>query len=125
MKFIKRIAITFFSVISFAFASDVIDSISAEINTGNSKNIDNIDLTVLDEEDIYSKQQAEMILKDFFNKHPVKSFIIAHKSAPKNGSQFVIGKLNTSNGNYRVYFLIKIINNKTQIQQFRIENENE
>ncbi len=115
---------------SYAFAPDVIDDIANAIRTGNTKNIssyfiDNIDLKVIDQEDVYSKQQAEMILKNFFSKHPVKAFSIAHKSVEKNGSQYIIGTLETTSGKFRTYFLVKTVGGKTLIQQFKIENENE
>jgi hypothetical protein len=118
------------AVSSFAFRTDVIDDIASGIRSGNPKNIskffiENIDLKIIEKEDVYSKQQAEMILKDFFAKHPVKAFAVAHKSEPKNGSQYVIGTLETTNGKFRTYFLIKTTGSQTLIQQFRIETENE
>ncbi|HSH65989.1 MAG TPA: DUF4783 domain-containing protein [Bacteroidia bacterium] len=114
----------------FAFTLDVIDDIAGAIRTGNPKSIssyfiENIDLKVIDQEDVYSKQQAEMILKNFFTKHPVKTFLIAHKSVEKSGSQYIIGTLETTNGKFRTYFLVKTTGSKTLIQQFKIENENE
>jgi hypothetical protein len=117
------------SISSFAFSIDIVDGIATAIRSGNPKNIskyfiENIDLKVIDKEDVYSKQQSEMILKDFFGKHPVKSYTIAHKSEPKSGSQYVIGTLETDNGKFRVYFLIKTAGSTTLIQQFRIETEN-
>ncbi len=119
------------SIASFAFnKADVIDDITGAIRSGNPKNIskffiDNIDLKVIEQEDVYSKEQAEMILKDFFSKHPVKSYTVAHKSDPKNGSQYVIGTLETANGKFRTYFLIKTVGSQSLIQLFRIETENE
>lgn len=118
------------SLLFLSFTLDMADDIAAAIRTGNPKNITNyfiesVDLKVIDQEDVFSKQQSEMILKDFFLKHPVKSFSIVHKSAPKNSSQYIIGTLETTNGKFRVYFLSKTIGNETLIQQFRIENENE
>ena len=117
------------SISSFAFVPDLIDGISTAIRSGNPKNIskyfiENIDLKVIDKEDVYSKPQSEMILKDFFGKHPVKSYTVAHKSDPKGGSQYVIGTLETDNGKFRIYFLIKTTGSNTLIQQFRIETEN-
>jgi acetylglutamate synthase len=130
MKTRSALFLLILSVSSFAFTLDVIDDISVAIRSGNPKNIskffiDNIDLKVIEQEDVYSKQQAEMILKDFFTKHPVKSYTVAHKSEPKAGSQYVIGTLETSNGKFRTYFLIKAAGGQTLIQQFRIETENE
>ena len=118
------------SVSSMAFRLDVIDGIATAIRSGNPGNIskyfiENIDLKVISQEDVYSKHQAEMILKDFFAKHPVRSYTVAHKSEPKNGSQYVIGTLETTNGKFRVYFLIKTSGSETLIQQFRIETGNE
>jgi hypothetical protein len=128
----KSAAILFFilAISSLAFRIDLIDDIASGIRTGNPANIskyfiENIDLKIIDQEDVYSKQQAEMILKNFFSKHPVKTYTIAHKSEPKNGSQYVIGTLETSNGKFRTYFLIKTTGAQTLIQQFRIEIENE
>ena len=131
MKTKSLIVLFIIAFSAFAFKADVIDDIATAIRSGNPKNIsrffiDNIDLKVIEQEDVYSKQQAEMILKDFFSKHPVKSYTVAHKSESKNGSQFVvIGTLETTNGKFRTYFLIKTAGGQTLIQQFRIEAENE
>jgi hypothetical protein len=130
MKIKSVILLSIICFSSFAFTPTVIDNIASAIRSGNPKNIskffiDNIDLKIIEQENVYSKQQAEMILKDFFTKHVVKSFTIAHKSEPKNGSQYVIGTLVTANGKFRTYFLIKTIGAQTLIQQFRIEMENE
>ena len=113
-----------------AFTPDIIDGISAAIRSGNPKNIskyfiENIDLKVINQEDVYSKQQAEMILKDFFTKHPVKSYTVSHKSELKAGSQYILGVLETTNGKFRIYFLTKINGAETHIHQFRIETGNE
>ena len=130
MKTRSLIILFVLSLTTTISSADVIDDIAAAIRSGNPKNIskyfiENIDLKIIEQEDVYSKQQAEMILKDFFTKHPVKSFTIAHKSEAKNGSQYVIGALETTNGKFRTYFLIKTTGGQTLIQQFRIETENE
>lgn len=130
MKTRSALLLFLITIASFAFKLDVIDDIATAIRSGNPKNIskffiENIDLKVIEQEDVYSKQQAEMILKDFFTKHAVKSYTVAHKSQPKAGSQYVIGSLETANGKFRTYFLIKTVGTQTLIQQFRIETENE
>ena len=126
------ILVIFMFMFSFAFAQDNTNAIAAAIKSGNAKEIskyfsDDVDMKILDKEEVYSKAQAELILKDFFAKHPVKSFALAHKSAPnaKNSSQYVIGTLETANGKYRTYFLLKTTGTQQQIQQFRIEADNE
>jgi len=127
---IKSVVILAMAFLSFSFTIDVIDDIASAIRTGNPKNIskyfiENVDLKVIEQEDVYSKQQAEMILKDFFTKHPVKNYTVGHKSLSKNGSQYVVGTLETTNGKFRTYFLLKTTGSETLIQQFRIETENE
>ena len=112
-----------------SFSKDISDDIVSAIRSGNAKDLakyfsDNIDLKIIDKEDTYSTAQAEIILKDFFQTHAVKSFTIAHKSTTNNGALYTIGTLETSKGNYRTYFLLKKTAEKTFIQQFRIESEN-
>jgi hypothetical protein len=126
------IAICLFLLSIPVFAQDNTNAIAASVNSGNAKEIskffnDDVDMKIIDKEDVYSKAQAELILKDFFAKHPVKSFSLAHKSAPnaKNGSQYVIGTLDTGNGKFRTYFLLKTAGGRQLIQQFRIEADNE
>ena len=120
----------FIAFFSSLYANDITEDIAAAIRVGNSKNIskyfiENVDLKVIDQEDVYSKQQAEMILKSFFAKYPAKAFSVIHKSTPKNGSQYIIGTLETLNGRFRIYFLLKSSGGETLVQQFRIEPENE
>lgn len=121
----KTVLAVFLFIFPVLFA-DLSDNIAAAIRTGNAKEVskyfaDNVDMKVLDQENIYSKAQAELILKDFFSKHPVKAFTLAHKSAERNDSQFAIGTLTTANGNYRVHFLMKKSASGMAIHQFRIE----
>lgn len=132
----QKITILFFFLIAIcntAFSEKVLSSpeeVETAIKTGNASLIskhfsDNIDLKVIEKEDVYSKSQAELIIKDFFTKHPVKSFNLMHKSVSKGNSQYSIGKLETSNGSFRIYFLMKKEADKLLISQFRIESENE
>lgn len=129
----KTMRVLFISLLLFVsgnlFSKDLTDDIVSEIRSGNIKEIskyfnDHVDLKIIDKEDSYSKAQAREIIEDFFIKHPVKSFTVAHKSASNSGSSYTIGVLETTNGKFRIYFLLKNIGDKTMIQQFRIETEN-
>lgn len=104
------------------------ENIAVALKAGNSKDIAkhfgaNVNLKIINQEDIYSKNQAEMILKDFFAKNPVKNYIAKHNGTSKNGAQYTIGTLNTVNGNFRIYYFIKKNSDGIQIQEFRIENQ--
>jgi hypothetical protein len=84
-----------------------------------------VSVKIIEQEDVYSRSQAESVLKDFFQTHPVKSFDGRPSNSQKTGNQFVVGNLVTTNGTYRLSFLIKKYNEKFLIAQFRIENEND
>ena len=82
-----------------------------------------VELVILDKEDVYSKQQAEQILKNFFEKNKVKNFTLLHQGG-KSGAQYAIGNLETEDGKtYRVYFLVKESGGKPLVHQMRIEKE--
>ena len=107
-------------------STEVLDAIKQGNATAIAKHFnDKIDLKILDQEDVYSKAQAELVLKDFFAKHPVKSFVESHSSNAKSANQFVVGTLTTSKGKYRVSFLLKKFGDRFLISQFRIENDND
>ena len=82
-----------------------------------------VQLIILDRENVYSRSQATMIMKDFFKKHPPKSFSIIHEGG-KPKARFGIGLLKTTEQTYRIYLLIKTDNNNSVILQLRIEKEN-
>lgn len=111
---------------------DISEDVAAAIRTGNAANVakffsGNVDMKILDKEDVYSKAQAELILKDFFAKNPVKSFSIIHKGTSRNGDQFAIGTYETTSGKkYRSYFLLRKEGaGLLTIQQFRFETQDE
>ncbi len=83
---------------------------------------ENLELSVMEKEDIYSKSQAERIMDDFFTKYPPKKFEFIHKGG-KEDAQYAIGKLVTFNGNFRVYMLLKKKSGKLLIHQLRIEED--
>ena len=110
---------------------DISDDVAAAVKTGNASSVSkffsaNVDLKILDKEDVYSKAQAELILKDFFGKNPIKSFSVIHKGTSKNGDQFAIGTYETTAGKkFRSYFLFKKEGTGLTIQQLRFEEQDE
>ncbi len=81
-----------------------------------------VELTINSKEDIYSKTQAQIILKDFFKKNIPQSFSILHEGG-KGESRYAIGSLKTSRGKYRVTILLKASDSKPLIHQLRIERD--
>ena len=75
------------------------------------------------QDDIYSKQQAELIVRDFFTKYVPLNFTILHQGGPAE-SPYAIGTLGTKGGNFRVTIYIKLRDSKPFIHQLRFELEN-
>lgn len=106
---------------------DIPETIFAAMKVGNAEELSkhfntSIELVILDQEDVYSKQQAEQIVRNFFLKHKVKSFRLLHQGG-KEDAQYAIGTLETEKGDFRVYFLVKQKNDNAFIHQLRIELE--
>ena len=104
------------------------EGISAAIKAGNAAELSKymnstIELLLLDKEDFYKKNVAETILKDFFAEYQTKDFTIRHQGA-KNDAQYAIGNLKTEKGDFRVYFLLKRVDQELLIHQIRIESDN-
>ena len=132
MKFIKIIPLLFivFSslVISAQDQAKIPGGISIAIKAGNAAELSKymnstIELLLLDKEDFYKKNVAETILKDFFAEYQANDFTIRHQGA-KNDAQYAIGNLKTDKGDFRVYFLLKKVDQELLIHQIRIEADN-
>jgi hypothetical protein len=103
--------------------------ISVAFKTGNAAELSKymnstIELLLLNKEDFYKKNAAETILKDFFAEYQAKDFTIRHQGA-NNDAQYAIGNLKTTKGEFRVYFLLKKVDQDLLIHLIRIESDNE
>lgn len=102
--------------------------ISIAIKAGNAAELSKymnstIELLLLDKEDFYKKNVAETILSDFFSEYHTKDFSIMHQGA-KSDAQYAIGNLKTDRGDFRVYILLKKVNQELMIHVIRIEPDN-
>jgi hypothetical protein len=103
--------------------------ISVAFKTGNAAELSKymnstIELLLLNKEDFYKKNSAETILRDFFAEYQAREFTVRHQGA-NNDAQYAIGTLKTSKGDFRVYFLLKKVDQDLLIHQIRIESDNE
>jgi hypothetical protein len=102
------------------------DKVVQSMKAGNPKElvstfIPNIDLTVKETNDVYSRAQAEQILRKFFNDHPPVDLVIEHSGVSKFGDKYFIGILRTRTGYFRVTFFLKKNEDELQVKQLRIE----
>lgn len=113
-----------------AFQADIIDELSADFKAGNSREIaknfaSSVDLIVIDQEDVYSKAQAEQILKDFFVKNPPNRTTIIHRLSNNPNYRLGILSLGTKNGKFRITITLKKSANSFLITELRIEPDKE
>ena len=89
------------------------------------KYFDNIvPITINNTQSIYSRNQAEAVLKDFFEKNIPKDFQIMDNGSPNNSSKFIIGNLSTPSGvRYSVYILLKLKDSNYLLQEIKMNKE--
>ena len=103
-----------------------IDEVVNGMKNGDAAQIDRffdntVEITMPDKSNNYSKNQAEIVLKDFFITNGVKTFEVIHKGE-NAGSQYCIGTLITKNGSFRTTVFMKQKNDKQFLQEIRFEN---
>jgi len=130
MKSVKFLFISFFLITSSVFSEkDVYEEVSNAIRSGDSRQIatffgSTVDLTILAQENVYSKAQAELVIRDFFSKNTPKSFVILHKGSSNEGTLYAIGNMTTIKGGvFRTSFFIRQSDGKNLIQELRFETE--
>lgn len=83
-----------------------------------------IELVLPSNSGVFSKQQAQFMVKEFFSSYPPVSFQVIHQGVRENAT-FAIGKYTHSKGKFRIVFLTKNEGNKALIHQLRIEQQDE
>lgn len=120
----KRIllAVLLIPLLSFAGIDDIISALKEGNTVKMSQYFDNtVEVSMPDKSNSYSKGQAEMIIKDFFNTKGVKTFTVIHKGE-KGGSEYCIGNLITRSGNFRTTIYLKQKGDKQIMQEISFEN---
>ena len=96
---------------------DVINALKGGNAEELSKYIDdNIEISLPDKSDNYSRTQAVMVLKDFFNNNGVTGFEVQFKGE-NGGGQYCIGNLKTKSGVYRTTVFMKSKEGKQVIKE--------
>ena len=106
-----------------------LSSITQAISQGDANTLglylDNtVEIAVVDSEDIYTRSEAEGILKSFFNNHAPRSFSQVHKGSSKaKDSLYCIGNLKTSQSTFRVYIYMRVDGDSYKIQELRFDTD--
>ena len=127
-SFAKSIIISLFMITLMCghVAAQGFDNIAADIRKGDAPSLakyfgGNVEISIKDAQNSYSKSQAEAVLKNFFSVHAPKSFTIVHQGQSPEGAKYFIGTLSSSAGTYRTYVYAKQVNTAFVIQEIRFE----
>ncbi len=127
MKTIKNTLLILITFSTFAFTIlGNTDELITGFKNGNAAIIanqinGNVSMSLNGANNMYSKAQAELVLKDFFEKNTVKSFTILHQGESKDGAQYLMASLINATGTHRVYAYFKKMGDQTFIKELRIE----
>lgn len=102
-----------------------LDDVINALKTGNAQELakyvdDNLEISLPDKSDNYSKAQAVMVLKDFFSNNGVSGFDVQFKGE-NGGGQYCIGTLKTKSGNYRTTVFMKTKDGKQLVKEIRFQ----
>jgi len=84
---------------------------------------DNVEITIQDEENLYSKTQAGLILDKFFSQNKPTSVKVLHKVNSSQNYIFGVIILNTQKGPYRIAVTIKQTGSTPELIEIRVETE--
>jgi hypothetical protein len=123
----KPLATLLFILVSLiGLSQDITPNVTAALQKGDATAIKSlctasVDLAIPGHEDVFPADQAEKLLKKFFEAHKPISFEVKHQGTSKLNDLYRIGDLTTSTGKYRVTFFIKNGDGGMKIKQLRIE----
>ncbi len=80
-----------------------------------------VEVSIFDKENIFSKEQAQIVLKDFFSKCVVSGFEMIHNGTSVASTKYYIGLLQTDIGTIRTYLLVREEKGKAIIQEIHFD----
>ncbi len=105
-----------------------IEKIAELIKQGNAHELSkyfaaSIDITVLDNTNVYSKTQAELILEKFFKENKPQAVTVLHRVNSSATYNYSVLLLATDKGKYRVSYTMKEVEKEMVVIELRIETE--
>lgn len=133
MKTILFISVAFFGGLfssnehSNEQAPAALDDVCRALGTGNVAELaaimdEEVELTILDKEDLYSRADAKKALTAFFQQYTPTSFGKVHYGLSKGkDAEYCIGTLATNNGTFRVYIYVEKTAGGVLLQELKLD----
>jgi peptide methionine sulfoxide reductase MsrA len=123
----KYLLMTFF-FIPLVSQNTINSQISTAMKAGSAKALtsycnNTVEIRMDGESANYSRIQAEVILKNFFEKHEPVSFNYTHQGSSPEGLQYTIGTYTHASGSFRVVMFIKKTGNEYKIDTINFSKE--
>ena len=111
---------------AFAQGVGTIDGAISALQTGSASELSqyfdsNVEITLPEKSDSYSKAQAQVIIKDFFANTGVKGFEVKHKSENEQRGAYFIGNLLSKSGKYRTTVYMKMKGERQVVKEIRFQ----
>jgi len=112
-----------FSARSFA---DPIDNVASLIRQGNVPELSklfapSVEITMANDENVYSKAQAGAVLDKFFSQHKPVTVNILHKVKSNPNYLFGVVIVNTAKETFRIAYTLKGTEGNLMLIEFRVE----
>ncbi|OSZ82654.1 hypothetical protein CAP35_05155 [Chitinophagaceae bacterium IBVUCB1] len=127
-KFYKQTILTILSsfILLAAANAQALEDVTNGIRSGNvtavAKFFDNtVVITINNNQSVYSKAQAEIVMKDFFARNQVKEFTVKQGGPSGQNAKYAVGTLLTTNGTYQVYLVLKQKDDSYVLREIRFE----
>ena len=108
--------------------ADPIDDVASLIRKGNIPELSklfapSVEIALLNDENTYSKAQAQAILDKFFSEHKPVTVTILHKIKSNPNYLFGVLIVNTSKETFRIAYTLKGTQGNLMLIEFRVETE--
>lgn len=130
-KFLLAFLLCFLALMPVkAGRADIVNDLATILKNSNTSEFSKhfastVELNILNEDDVYSKVQAEIILKDFLYKHKPQNTRVVHRLDSNPNYRFAVIELDTDNGKFRATISLKDTGGRFLITEMRIEFDRE
>ena len=116
------------SLLGFHDKDSVLKDIETSLKAGSARELvkycnETFELKINGESASYSRNQAEMVLRKFFQRNPVRGFSYIHRGSSNEGLKYSIGKYSYDSGSYRVVMFLKESDSGYQIYRLNFSKE--
>lgn len=123
------IKVVILSLVLLQSSDSVLNGIESSMKTGNAKELvkyfnEMVELKIDGGSSNYSRTQAEVVLRKFFQSNPSRGFFYIHKGASTSeGLKYAIGQYTTNSGTYRIVMFLKMEGKQYVIDTLRITKD--